>query len=306
MTITHLPAGGLLLIAVSVCSVSLGADNVLEQAPGVQRTPPGLFSTQPGSAGVADVAGMDNGKLLQDPKQRAELRKEQRQRIQLEYGDIAEVISLDPRMESDLMELLTDQEMARLDLFYGNGSDAVSTRRRGGIPESYTAAQSRDQQQIRVLLGEERFAGYLEYTDTRTERHQVNDFNARLAPGEKLTADQKTRLMAVLRDHQGKMSRQGMRSTSPLPPPALPARAEDREAQRRRDVIAMHEHSFREMQQDSRALLARLPEVLTSQQLDAYTRLEAAAIAARRSFVQYARVSAGMSPEFDETPLPSP
>jgi hypothetical protein len=302
MKITRSHSTGLLLIALSVGSVALGQDVVIKEAPVEKRSQNSvIFSTR--AAGSAGVAGMEEmAARLKDPAKRAQLRAEHREQIQSQHADIAEVISLEPQMESDLIDLLTEQQLAHLDVFYSR-MDA-SREAHDELLRNHAATQSRNKQQIRELLGEERFGRYLDYTDTMVERRQANYFNAHLGPGDKLTADQKTRLMAMLRDHQEKSNERRMRTSKLMLPGFLPARAEDREELLRKHTIAMNEEGFRELQEESRLLLAHLPEVLTSSQLDVYAQLEAEKIAAQRKYVQQMRVSAGMAPEFDETPRP--
>ena len=252
---------------------------------------------------MARRATDDTAERLKDPKKRAQLRAEHREQVQSEYADLAEVIPLDPKMESDLIDLLTDQRMAHLDVFYANLLD--STRQsHDRFRQNDTAAESRSVQQIRDLLGDERFGHYLAYTDTLGERRQANYFNARLEPDDKLTTEQKTRLMTVLRTQlETSMQRRGANPNRMLPR-TLPGSDAEREDFLRKRTITMNEEGFRELQEESLLLLEHLHDVLTAPQLEAFTQLEAEKIASQRKYVQQMRVSAGMSPEFDETQKP--
>jgi len=81
-------------------------------------------------------------------------------------------------------------------------------------------------------------------------------------------------------------------------PLAKPAFSPD--AMQKLNVVS-NEDNFRQMQEDSRALLRQLPAILTPKQLEACARMEAEKLASQKKYVQQIRISAGMSPEFDDT-----
>jgi hypothetical protein len=68
----------------------------------------------------------------------------------------------------------------------------------------------------------------------------------------------------------------------------------------RRRRVSLMENTFRQMQEDGRLLVARLPEVLTPGQIAVFTNLENEKLAAQRKYVQQARLDADMIPEFNE------
>jgi hypothetical protein len=74
----------------------------------------------------------------------------------------------------------------------------------------------------------------------------------------------------------------------------------------RRLRVSSMENTFRQMQEDERLLVARLPEVLTPGQIAVFKNMEDEKLAAQRKYVQQARLDAGMSPEFNEGPPAGP
>jgi len=68
----------------------------------------------------------------------------------------------------------------------------------------------------------------------------------------------------------------------------------------RQQKADMTERSFLQMVEDSRLVLAQLPEILTPSQIAVFVSMEDEKLAAQRVYVQQARLEAGMSPDFDE------
>jgi hypothetical protein len=161
-------------------------------------------------------------------------------------------------------------------------------------------AETRDKQQIAEMLDEQRFRRYLDYVDAEMERRQVNLFDARLAPAEKLSADQKGRLAALLRMHVEQMySRpRAWGDSLRLSPPA--SNAERRQLMARHRIM-MTESTYRDMRDDSAAVLERLPDLLTERQLEVYRQMEAEKLASQVKHIQELRLAAGLSPELDES-----
>jgi hypothetical protein len=102
------------------------------------------------------------------------------------------VLGLDEGAGAALIELLTDQQMKQLELFNSEALTAQPRTREDleARARAFTDAETRKNQEVRAQIGEERFARYLDYQQTRMERMQLARFNERLAPADKLTDDQ--------------------------------------------------------------------------------------------------------------------
>jgi hypothetical protein len=252
--------------------------------------------------------GAEIRQQLSDPVRREQLRAETREQVRSMHPELAQVLGLDVELESKLIDVLSDQQMAHLERFYSGWPESpapYSATSRDPMEQVRQLAdqETRSKQQIRDVLGEERFERYLSYTDTLRERCAVDYFNAHLNEEDKLTASQKELLMKLLHAQQdADMARRRAESGSRIP---LPKTAFSPDAMQKLNVVSS-EDNFLQMQEDSRALLRQLPAILTPKQLEAYARMEAEKLASQQKYVQQIRVSAGMSPEFDDTRLREP
>jgi hypothetical protein len=217
---------------------------------------------------------------LADPLQREQVRQDERLQVQARHPDMAAVLGIDAPLADRLLDLLTDQQLQHLDLFYSEIP-----------PRAYM--EVRNKQQIRELLGEALFERYLDYGTTLAERWQVAYFCTRLDPADALAEAQKERLLALLHTH-----RERLRGAPEIPStPVVPAL----EDYMRRRNIELNENAFRRMREDGLHLLQQLPDLLTPAQLEIYARMEEEKIARQREYVRQMRRAAGMSAEFDET-----
>jgi hypothetical protein len=217
---------------------------------------------------------------LADPLTRAQVRKDERVQVQARHPDMALVLGIEAPLEARLLDLLTDQQLQHLDLYYSE------------IPPR-ADMEVRNKQQIRELLGEALFERYLDYGATLAERWHVAHFCARLDPPDALTGPQKERLLALLHTH-----RERLRGGPAIPnTPVVPAL----EDYMRRRNIELNENAFRRMREDGLHLLQQLPDLLAPRQLEAYARMEEEKIARQREYVRQMRREAGLPAEFDET-----
>jgi len=254
-------------------------------------------STPPGQT----PQGAEMRKRLSDPALRAELRAETFEQVRSWNPEMAEVLGLDPELEAVLFEVLTDEQMAILERFYRE-EPRMLTSQEGRDPAQnmmrLADEETRAKQKIRDVLGEKRFELYVGYMDSLGERRRVVFFEERLE--QRLAPDQRERLMALLRAEQDRWHAR-RRSESHLKPGPTASDASPESRQKRH--AASNEDLYRQMLEDSRALLARLPAILTPKQLDAYAQMEASVLASQKAYVQELRASAGLTPEFDETQL---
>src|SRR4030095_6174166 len=121
--------------------------------------------------------------------------------------------------QQTLIDLLTDQELKRMETF----------RRTWGHPDALRVqaeAESQHIKRLRALLGDEKFALYRDYDDTRAARRQVTWLDASFRGANKLRSEQRAQLIEVLTD----VDRYPVESTrAALSPRARLVRAEDPE-----------------------------------------------------------------------------
>jgi hypothetical protein len=294
--------------------VTLACAGALSSALAQQTPPPsGVFSTAgvtmkgnglvfmgPGPGADAHMAEMQ--KRLSDPELRQQLVAETRAQMIATHPDVAEVVGLDERETAALIDLLTDQQMKHLDLFY-----AEFAKPHPSTPTDFDARtrkfadnETRKTQEIEALLGAERFERYLDYRQTSMERIQVARFDERLAPADKLDAEQKQRLMKIVRAafdqsierhravNRGMLLRSGTR--------------EQMQSALQKNLVDSMENDFREMREDSRALLAELAEFLTPNQVAEYSKMEDEKIASQGKYVEQRRAELGVTPDLEAGP----
>ena len=122
-----------------------------------------------------------------------------------------DVLNLDSTTHEALMELLTNQHMESLDaMFRGHQSDAFFAMHR------LAEAENRKLDQLREVLGDDGLERYQEYTRTVHERRQVREVDAYLGATDKLSAEQKARLVKLFEEK----NRMGI-------PPPTPMRMSD-------------------------------------------------------------------------------
>jgi hypothetical protein len=240
-------------------------------------------------------------KRLADPQLREQLRAEQRTLIDAMHPDLAQVLGLDPRIASELIDLLTDQQMSVFDRIHGDELQAPNSVAMKDRLARNAQEGTRRIGQIRRLLGEQGFERYQDYQNTLRERLQVTLFEERLQPGDELTPEQKSRLMSLLRWQEEQTQRRMLENRSWVPPAVY-----DPEALRKRDITA-NEDSFWRAQEESQLLISRAAEVLTQRQIEVFARMEADKLDVHRTQLEQVRVDAGMSreippPEADEGP----
>jgi hypothetical protein len=119
--------------------------------------------------------------------------------------------------------------------------------------------------------------------------------NERLAPADKLTADQKQRLMELVRSQFDQAIERRRRMSSSQMLPLIGTRTE-------KSLVEHIESTYWQMVEDSRRLVARLPEVLTPNQVAEFSKMEDEKLASQRRYTEERRVAAGLSPQFAESP----
>ena len=297
MTITR-SAIAALFLALAHLTLAQAGDTALQtfsKEGNTVKSGNGLVMMGPGPA-YDDYAAQMRKKLT-DPQLRKQLRAETYAQIVSMHPDIAEAIGLDAKEEAALLDLVTDQQMQHLELFY-----SVSPQEHMKMAQAFAEEETRNNQRIEELIGAERFDGYVAYKQTLRERIVAARFNERLAPADKLSVDQKPRLLEILRTElEQSMRRPQLSSRSLLPDRLAGSRAEIQAQMQKRAVESMSD-SFWQMQDDNRRLLARLPEVLTPNQIAEYVKMQDEQLAAQRKYIQERRVEVGLSPELSETP----
>lgn len=234
-------------------------------------------------------------KQLQDPQKRKRMWSERRAAIVETHPELAESLELDVETERRLLDLLTDHEIEQLALSIG-GSDALLAR---------ADFETRRMDSLRELLGDERLERYRQYSETRYERQQIARLNAKLAPADKLSADQKSALLPIFTEQ---MRRQLLTDTqvSGGGPFGGGASVDDLRASFELHAIRMNEASLRRSIASHRVALEQAREHLTDVQHAALAEMYRDEEQTQRRWIERQRVQAGLPAEIPEQEEPPP
>jgi hypothetical protein len=129
----------------------------------------------------ADQAAL--AKSLADPASRAKLRTETIAEIRRHSPDLARALSLKPQQETQLIELLADQQL----------------QMRASNPRDQRQLYERHEAELQALLGSENVEQFRQYRSSAPERAQMQALRTRLGSTNALREDQATRLVALMR-----------------------------------------------------------------------------------------------------------
>jgi hypothetical protein len=249
-----------------------------------------IFFVQPGSRSMEEMRAR-----LADPEQRKAMRAEQRASLEQSYFDIEEELQLDAATREALMELLTDQSMKSMDAMFGDP-------RREAWPsmQSMAEAENRKLDQLREVLGEDGLERYQEYTATVYERRQVREVDAYLQATDKLSPEQKTRLVKLFKE----------KNEGALPPPAQsrmsnvlrsrdpgsPTFQQDMQRESQLATIEANEQILRLRETANRIMSERASGFLRPAQSAALAKANEADVARLRKWTEQARAKAGFPP----------
>jgi hypothetical protein len=260
-----------------------------EESAGVENQV--IFLSEPGDA---SQSMQQMRARLADPEQREVVRAEHRANLQQLYSDIAEELSLDSATHEALIDLLTDQQMEMLDLIHDQ-------RRREAwmSTQAQVDDQNRKLDDLRGVLGEEGLERYQQYVGTQSERRQVRDVDARLGAADKLSPEQKDRLIALFKEKNRK----------DLPPPAPVSRMssllssrdpgwapfnEDLQRESQLATIAANEEILRLRRTSNRWMVEQAAEFLTPTQTSALSKMNEAQTQSLRQWIEKERARAGL------------
>ena len=223
-------------------------------------------------------------KDLASPASRQRLRDQYREDILRQHPEVGALVHLDAQEQEQLIELLTQQQMKHLDLFYQEAQGDPQAKF-----QSMTENNHRNDADLLTLLGNEKFELYRNYQQTVPERRIVVALASRLDTGNALTEEQKSALMKLLRSQQERLVLEQRRNlpgadgsamfANTLPPPSNPGEPDDQrpaaiQTWLRKTNIELNERNLRQMEQSSHDLLEKAALILTPQQLEQLAAME--------------------------------
>lgn len=231
-----------------------------------------------------------------DPEQRVAMRAEQRAALVSQHAAVGRLVGLDPVTEQKLIELLTDQQMERLEQVYAQPRPNFTDM------QKYADETTQRMNRLRELLGDEKLERFQDFERSQSGRYWVGQLSAGLAPADQLQPEQQDRLTA-LKQEQYKASSVAVEPWRAFRAPMGPGMSvEDMQRNSQRQARIASENSWRNRQVGNRVLEQKAAAFLTSVQLAELSRYQAQEQDNLRRFVESARAAAGLDPKIPDMP----
>lgn len=231
---------------------------------------------------------------LADPEQRVALRAEQRAAVVSQNSGVGRVVVLDPTLEQQLIELLTDLQMEQLE----------RTAAQPGVADLHISADQVTQRMnaLHELLGDEKLERFQAFEMNQSGRYWVGQLSARLAPADRLQPDQEDRLIALKQEQFHRPADEMKLWRAFRRPPGRPLAMADMQRDSQRQARLANENSWRKRQVENRAIEQKAAAFLTSTQLAELSKSQTQEQDNLRSFVEAAREEAGLDPRIPAKP----
>jgi hypothetical protein len=182
---------------------SAQASNVTRMAQQVAAAKAGKpVSNADAEGGLGKGMGEMLGKMMKDPAMREMLRDQQKASVNMMYGSLLKEMKLTPEEKDKLKELLVETQMRNVELaqgMFGDKKDATTADAKKQIEAQSKATED----QIKNLLGDDRFAQYKDYQANIGERMQVDQLGMRLKSANMALDEQQTsQLMKIMKDEK--------------------------------------------------------------------------------------------------------
>lgn len=156
------------------------------------------------SAGKSQPKGTSNWAqasraMMDNPEMREMMRAQQEAGLKVMYGQVLDSLDLtDEERKQVIDELLAAQQAAM-----GSGmklmDPSTPEAERKELQKQITDAASRSQEQLKEILGPEKYATFQQYQDSQPERMQLNTMRQRLTDAQvPFTGDQEQKLMDLM------------------------------------------------------------------------------------------------------------
>jgi hypothetical protein len=173
-----------------------GPQMAASETPSARAATPGLPAQRSGG----DSAGGGMGKMLatmmKDPEMRKAMEQQQKMGLEMIYGSLFKELQLNPEQEKKLREMLLAQQMDNMSqagaMFGGEGAD------RNQVAQELAEKNKKNQEQLKELLGEEKYAQMQEYNQTIGERMMLDQ----LGKQADLSTEQNQQLLNIIKEEK--------------------------------------------------------------------------------------------------------
>jgi len=199
--------------------------------------------------------------MMKDPAMKEMMRSTQRAFVTTMYGPLFKELNLTSEQKQRFMDLLVDHQLKSAEqagtVFGKDGKMDFSK-----IGDVAKTEETRLEEELKPLLGEEKFAQYQDYQKNMSERMQVDQFRQQLdGTDSALKDDQLKRLMSVMAEEREKN------------PSALSTNPQQGNFEKFMDPNAL-EKQLQWQEELNRRVLERAAEVLAPDQLKSYAEFQ--------------------------------
>ena len=192
--------------------------------------------------------------MMKDPEMRKMMEQQQKLGMDMVYGGLFKELNLPPEQEKKLRELLLGQQMENMTqagAMFG-GEDVDRTK----VAQELAAKNAKRQEELKELLGEEKYAQMQEYNQTISERMMVDQLGKQV----ELSPEQNQQLIAIIKEE--KRNVQINRGT--------PASDPTKDWQQMIQSGEAAEQLFAQQEEVNKRVLERAGQVLTPDQLQKF------------------------------------
>ena len=215
-----------------------------------------------GEAGAGMVMGVDFTRMMKDPAMKEMIRNQSKTMMKTMYGPLFKELNLPADQQKKLTDLLIDAQMSGVenagDMF--GGEAGAKTNAFNAVAE----AQKKMGEDIKSLLGEEKYAQYEEYQKSLSDRMVLNQFQQQTAGTD-----------TALRDEQLKQLVQVMKEEREKAPPVISEDSSKTADSLSRMMNAeMMEQQFKWQEEYNKRVFERAGKVLTPEQLKEFAEFQ--------------------------------
>jgi hypothetical protein len=222
---------------------------------------PGATGDDKGGSGLGKGMGEMISKMMKDPAMRDVVRKQQEAVIGMMYSGLVKDLNLTPEEKAKFNAIMTDAQMKNVENASALMGDKKDEQTTSAAQKSITDAKKQADDEIKALLGDERFGQYQEYQKTMTERMQIDQLKNSLATQNMPMSDQQSaQLFQIMKEEKAAV------------PPVIPNDA-NQNAQAMKAMMSPEtlEKQSQWMDDYNKRLLARAGQVLSQEQLKQYS-----------------------------------
>jgi hypothetical protein len=161
--------------------------------------------TGPNQAAAAGGQGKENpaggmakmlGNMMKDPEMRKAMAQQQRIGLDMIYGSLMKQLKLSPEQEEKFKDMLIAQQMENMSqasaMFEGDATE------RNKVAQELAAKRAEKDEEIKQLLGDEKFEQYQNYNQTLGERMMLEQFGR----SAEISQQQSDQLMAIMQEEK--------------------------------------------------------------------------------------------------------